>query len=96
MHGVVLSANGQSDALALQTTRETLQGLEIKGVILKVGEPNRKGTLYKVLLPEGIPFCRQKMVETQACPPSGGRSTRRRWRCVEGTGLRSSVRAPVH
>jgi HNH endonuclease len=70
MQGVVLSASGQSDALALQTTRETLQGLEAKGVMLKVGEPNREGTLYKVLLPEEIPFCRQQMVETQACSPS--------------------------
>jgi hypothetical protein len=52
MSGVVGSASGQSEALAIQTTRGALQGLEDKGAIQRVGEPSREGTPYRVLLPE--------------------------------------------
>lgn len=61
MTGVVLSASGQSETLAIRTTRETLRGLETKNVIVQLGEPNRDGTLYKVCLPEEIEFCRDAM-----------------------------------
>jgi hypothetical protein len=61
MTGVVLSSSGQSESLSIASTREGLQGLEEKGAILKVGEPNREGTPYKVLLPEEIPDCQKAM-----------------------------------
>jgi hypothetical protein len=61
MAGVVLSASGQSQALSIQTTRETLRQLESKGAIVQAGEPNRDGTLYKVCLPEEIELCREAM-----------------------------------
>jgi hypothetical protein len=61
MTGVVLSSSGQSESLAIASTREGLQGLEEKGAILKVGEPNREGTPYKILLPEEIPDCQKAM-----------------------------------
>lgn len=57
MTGVVKSASGQSESLSIQTTRGALQGLEEKGAIAQSGEPNREGTLYRVLLPEEIPAC---------------------------------------
>jgi hypothetical protein len=57
MTGVVKSASGQSDGLSIQTTRGALQGLEEKHAIVQSGEPNREGTLYRVLLPEEIPIC---------------------------------------
>ena len=61
MTGVVLSSSGQSDSLSIESTRVGLQGLEKKGVILKVGEPDREGTPYKLLLPEEIPDCHKAM-----------------------------------
>ena len=57
MNGVVKSASGQSEGLSIQTTRGALQGLGDKGAIVQSGEPNREGTLYRVLLPEEIPTC---------------------------------------
>ncbi len=56
-NGVVLSRSGQSESLSQESTRIGLKGLEEKGAILKSGETNREGTLYKVLLPEEIPAC---------------------------------------
>ena len=55
MKGVVRSM--RADILAIKTTRESLQGLEKIGAIVRVGEPSRDGTPYKVLLPEEIPAC---------------------------------------
>ncbi len=59
--GVVLSSSGQSDELSYGVIQKTLQGLEDKGAISKVGEPNREGTPYKVHLPEEIEACRKAM-----------------------------------
>lgn len=41
------------------TMRKTLEGLESIGAIRREGEPNREGTLYRVLLPEEIEVCRR-------------------------------------
>ena len=35
-----------------------MKGLEISGAIRKEGEPNRDGTLYRILLPEEIDACK--------------------------------------
>lgn len=64
MNGVVKSA--KSGDLAIQSTRGALKALEEKGAILQTGEPNREGTLYKVLLPEEIPACAEAMRHAQA------------------------------
>ena len=61
MNGVVRSASGQGDTLSIQTTRGALQGLEERGAVQRVGEPTRKGTPYRVLLPEEVPACRELM-----------------------------------
>ena len=69
MSGVVKST--KSGELAIQSTRGALKVLEEKGAILQTGEPNREGTLYKVLLPDEIPACVESMRKTQlAAAPS--------------------------
>lgn len=70
MSGVIKSASGQSEGLSIQTTRGALQGLEEKGAILQSGEPNREGTLYRVLLPEEIPACASAMRAAAAEAPA--------------------------
>jgi 5-methylcytosine-specific restriction endonuclease McrA len=42
-----------------ETVRITLERLESIGAIRKEAEPNREGTLYRVLLPEEIPICQK-------------------------------------
>ncbi|HJU83218.1 MAG TPA: HNH endonuclease [Holophagaceae bacterium] len=59
--GVILSSSGQSATLSYASIQEALSGLEQKGAILKVGEPNREGTLYRLRLPEEIEVCREHM-----------------------------------
>lgn len=68
MSGVVKSASGQSEDLSIGTTRGALQGLEEKGAIVQSGEPNREGTLYRVLLPEEIPACASAIRASAAEP----------------------------
>lgn len=43
---------------------DLLKGLEKKGC-LKIGDVNREGTLYKVLLPEEIPLVKEKLLVVQ-------------------------------
>jgi len=61
MKGVVTSSSGQSKDLSYGAVQKSLQGLEEKGVIFKAGNTNREGTLYKVLLPEEISLCQERM-----------------------------------
>jgi hypothetical protein len=61
--GVISSSSGQSKALSYSAVQNSLAGLEKKGAILKAGDINREGTLYKICLPEEIPICQQRMNE---------------------------------
>ena len=61
---VVKSAH--SAMVAPVTVRETLRALETIGAIRKEGEPNRDGTLYRVLIPEEIEACRKFRSERTA------------------------------
>ena len=61
--GVIVSRSGQSTDLSYSAVQTALQGLETKGAIIKAGETNREGSLYKICLPEEIPMCQQKMKE---------------------------------
>lgn len=45
--------------VSLGKVQETLKALEEIGAIRKVGEPNRDGTLYRVMVPEEIDACRE-------------------------------------
>ena len=46
--------------------QDTLRALEGIGAIRKEGEPNRDGTLYRVLIPEEIEACRRFRAERVA------------------------------
>jgi len=58
---VITSASGQSETLSYNAVRKTLQCLEQKSAILKSGDTNREGTLYKIFLPEEISSCQERM-----------------------------------
>lgn len=62
---VLTSSSGQSEGLSYGAVQKALSGLEEKGVIKKVGDTNREGTLYKIYLPEEIEICQQRMKEVQ-------------------------------
>jgi len=54
---------------SFKTVRLAIEGLEKVGAIRQEGEPNREGTLYRVLLPEEIEVCQRQRAE-QAERPS--------------------------
>ena len=60
---VIQSSSGQTEALSYHGVQSALTGLENKGVIKKVGDTNRDGTLYQIFLPEEIEICQQRMKE---------------------------------
>ena len=65
MSGVILptARGGKSEDLSYKSVQTALQGLEAKKVILKAGDTNREGTLYKINLPEEVPLCEALMKE---------------------------------
>jgi hypothetical protein len=62
---VVKSSYSQLDEnpVSLGKVQETLRALEGIGAIRKEGEPNRDGTLYRVLIPDEIEACRKYRAE---------------------------------
>lgn len=50
--------------------QDTLRALEEIGAIQKLGEPNRQGTLYRVLIPDEIEACRKFRAERMAEEPA--------------------------
>ena len=65
---VVKSSYSQADEspVSLGKVQDTLRALEGIGAIRKEGEPNRDGTLYRVLIPEEIEACRRFRAERVA------------------------------
>ena len=76
---VVRSSYSQAEEnpVSLGKVQETLRALESIGAIRKEGEPNRDGTLYRVLIPDEIKACLEYRAERTASirefkfPPSG-------------------------
>jgi HNH endonuclease len=68
---VVKSSYSQLDEnpVSLGKVQETLRALEGIGAIRKEGEPNRDGTLYRVLIPDEIEACRRFRSERLAAEP---------------------------
>lgn len=73
--GVIKSAyagtrSGGSDSdivkSSYETMRSTLEALENLGAIRREADPNREGTLYRVLLPEELEVCRKAKASAQA------------------------------
>ncbi|MDR3727448.1 MAG: hypothetical protein P4K86_10440, partial [Terracidiphilus sp.] len=58
---VVRSSYSQAaeNTISLGKVQETIRALEEIGAIRKEGEPNRDGTLYRVLIPDEIEACRK-------------------------------------
>jgi hypothetical protein len=65
---VVKSSYSQLDEnpVSLGKVQDTLRALETIGAIRKEGEPNRDGTLYRVLIPDEIEACRKFRAERMA------------------------------
>jgi hypothetical protein len=56
----------EENPVSLGKVQDTLRALEGIGAIRKEGEPNRDGTLYRVLIPDEIEACRKYRAERQA------------------------------
>lgn len=54
---------------SFKTVRMTLEGLEAVGALRKEGEPNRDGTLYRIMLPEEIDVCKRARAARTAIEP---------------------------
>ncbi len=65
---VVKSSYSQAEEnpVSLGKVQDTLRALETIGAIRKEDEPNRDGTLYRVLIPEEIEACRNYRAERVA------------------------------
>jgi hypothetical protein len=61
--------SSRSERISLTQVRETLAALETFGAIRKEGEPNRNGTLYRVLIPDEMEACRKFRAERKAAEP---------------------------
>lgn len=68
---VVRSSYSQAEepTISLGKVQETIRALETIGAIRKESEPNRDGTLYRVLVPDEIDACRQFRSERIASEP---------------------------
>ena len=68
---VVRSSYSQAEenAISLGKVQETVRALENIGAIRKEGDPNRDGTLYRVLVPGEIEACRRFRAERLAAEP---------------------------
>jgi hypothetical protein len=54
----------ESAVMSYASAQHALTGLESVGAIRQEGEPNRDGTLYRILLPEEIEICQRRRAET--------------------------------
>ncbi len=68
---VVKSSYSQAEEspVSFGKVQETLRALEGIGAIRKEGEPNRDGTLYRVMIPDQIESCRRLRAERLASEP---------------------------
>lgn len=68
---VVRSSYSQAEepAISLGKVQETIRALESVGAIRKEGEPNREGTLYRVMIPNEIEACLQHRTERLKAEP---------------------------
>lgn len=62
--------NAAENNISIGKVQETLRSLEEIGAIQKLGEPNRQGTLYRVLIPDEIEACRRFRAERLADEPA--------------------------
>jgi hypothetical protein len=60
--------NGDSGKLSYAAVQEAVNGLINHGAIRQEGEPTRRGTLYRIILPKDIEVCRQRRPQTENRP----------------------------
>jgi hypothetical protein len=60
------------NAISLTKVRKIFRALETIGALRKEGEPNRDGTLYRVLIPDEIETCCKSRAERQPTEPASG------------------------
>jgi hypothetical protein len=65
-------SHATDNTISLAKVRETLRALETIGAIREEGEPNRDGTLYRVLIPDEIEACRRLRAERAREEPKPG------------------------
>ncbi len=58
--------NAAENNISIGKVQDTLHALEEIGAIQEMGEPNRQGTLYRVLIPDEIEACRKFRAERLA------------------------------
>lgn len=56
-------SEAEENMISFGKVQDTLRALEEIGAIQKLGEPNRQGTLYRVLIPDEIDACRRFRAE---------------------------------
>jgi hypothetical protein len=64
------NTNAAENNISFGKVQDTLRALEEIGAIQKLGEPNRQGTLYRVLIPDEIDACRKFRKERMAEEPA--------------------------
>ena len=62
--------DAEENMISFRKVQDTLRALEEIGAIQKLGEPNRQGTLYRVLIPDEIEACRKFRAERLAEEPA--------------------------
>ena len=55
--------DAEENMISFGKVQDTLRALEEIGAIQKLGEPNRQGTLYRVMIPDEIEACRKFRAE---------------------------------
>jgi hypothetical protein len=66
-----MSGGGEEavSGMSYASVQQAMNALEEIGAIRREGEPNKEGTLYRVLLPEEIEVCQKRRREQAARPP---------------------------
>jgi hypothetical protein len=86
-------SDAEENMISFGKVQDTLRALEEIGAIQKLGEPNRQGTLYRVLIPDEIEACRKFRAErlaeeTELFPVSDKGGHKRRMQVFERDGYR--------
>ena len=85
--------DAEENMISFGKVQDTLRALEEIGAIQKLGEPNRQGTLYRVLIPDEIEACRKFRAErlaeeTELFPLSDNGAHRKRMQVFERDGYK--------
>jgi|ERR1039458_7221154 hypothetical protein len=80
---VIKSVRGIHGAVSQAHVKDTLAGLESIGAIRKEGEPNRDGTLYRVLIPTKLRRVRREQTRLST------------WRTLRSSGVQGRKRSRV-